>query len=343
MDEKRAITAIRDIEQESFIAATLSRLGWQLLYRATSPLGLQAELQKNPDASLFLSDDFLPSENISFPTIFLLRGRSHARGTAGEFDPRNLFELEELIRSGAGRKSRESSPIAPTQSKVLALLSAEGKIGVTTLAINVAERAASAGLNVLLVDGDQSQHAIAAHFEVHNIRREPRVISPLLSLFEVSERSQLEKVSRTASEFDLIVIDLGRVGNILPNGLRIDDQIFEWVNHSHGRVVLSSGDQENSIKRSLITLNNLRKLASDMDIEIAISLNEPTSRRNRSLLSSKLSAQSLTPVHLFSCDTKAVHSFEQAHTTLIQVAPRSALTREIAQYVEEHLLKVSSK
>lgn len=343
MDEKFAITAIKDIEQESYISATLIRLGWLLIYRATSPHGLIAELEKNPQATLFLTDDFLARESIYFPATILLRGRSHPLGAMGEMDPRSISDLEELMRKSKVRKGLESSLITPTQSKVLALMSAEGKIGSTTLAINMAERLANAGEKVLLVDCDQSHHAIAAHFEVHNIRSEPRTMTSNLSLFEVSERSQLEKLSTVAAHFDFILIDLGRFRDIVAHGIRLEDQIFEWIVNSHGRAILSSGDQERSITRSMARLHALKKLAPNMDFEIAISLNSPISRRNRSLLISQLSPEFSTPIHLFSRDSKAILSFEQEHAPLSQVAPKSILTREISRYVDEHLLKVSSK
>jgi cellulose biosynthesis protein BcsQ len=339
--ELRAITAIRSVEQEGFIAASLMNLGWRVLYRATSPLRLQEELENYPDAALFLSDDFFAYESLSSKNLFLLRGRSFPLGRVGESDPRTTFELEEFIRS-AGNSNQSKITVYPaTQSKVIAIMSAEGKIGATTFAINLADQLSISGERVLLVDCDLAHFSIAQHFEVHDIRGKVREIHPHLSLFEVSERSHLESLAAVAATFDSIVIDLGRIQGLMKSGARLLDLLITWMEHSHALALFSTGNSKKSIERSLSTAENLSRCASGLKVEFVAHPDSVLSRGDRKALAIHLTDKSGNPCEIFTRDRRAVQLCEESHSTLSVRAPKSTLTREISQFVVKRISKVS--
>ena len=341
MAELRAITAIRSVEQEGFITASLLNLGWRVVYRATSPLRLKEELENYPDAALFLSDDFLASDSLSPKNLFLLRGRSLPLGRVGESDPRTIFELEELIRN-AGNSNQSKIPVYPaTQSKVIAVMSAEGKIGATTFAINLAAQLSNSGEKVLLVDCDFAHLSIAQHFEVHDIRGKVGEIHPNLSLFEVSERSHLESLASIASTFDSIVIDLGRVQGLMRSGARLSDLLITWMEHSHALALFCTGNSKKSIDRSLSATEALSRSASGLKVEFVALPDTALSRGDRKALAIYLSDKSGLPCEIFTRDRRSVQLCEESHSTLSARAPKSTLTREIAQFVEKRISKVS--
>lgn len=336
--ELLAITAIKDMEQEGAIAASLIRSGWKVLYRATSPELLQENLLRFSDAVLLLSDDFIAAEKVQFENLILIRGRSHPLGQEGVFAPKSDFELGELIRNRRTEIAPEKILIPATQSKVIALASIQGGVGTSTLAQNVADQLSQLGKRTLLVEANSGSAELADHFELHDIRSQEREFAPNLYLFEITDLAQLIHLGAIAEEFHCIVIDLGLLGGRSLSGGRIDDRIFQWVAHSQGHIILTSGSFRKSIDRSGRSVKRLREIAPILKVNLAITVDAPTSRRERMKLESEISEKLSIQVATFSRDHKAVEATRERATTLHRCLPRSLINREIGQYVKGLLI-----
>ncbi len=70
--DKTAITAISNISREGFISASLHRLGWRVIHRATSLQGLKQALELSPEALLITSTDFKGSDNFARNQMILI-------------------------------------------------------------------------------------------------------------------------------------------------------------------------------------------------------------------------------------------------------------------------------
>jgi len=337
--ELLAITAIRDMNQEGAIAGSLMRSGWKVVYRATSPELLQENLARFVGAVLLLSDDFMHSEELQFDNTILLRGSAHPLGREGVVAPRNDFELGELIRN----RKRESLPekilIPATESSVIAIGSAQGGVGTSTLAINIADQLSMTGRKVILVDANALAPTIAVHFDIHDIRSRPRDYNSNFSLFEIFEVKQLLHLSTIASQYENVVIDCGPVGEPSFSGGRIHDQIFQWLTHSHSKFLLTSGHFRKSIDRTGFSLEKLREFAPKLSIDVAVILDGVTSRRDRMALEGDISKRLRTHVVTFTRDPKSIATSSEQAMTLQRSAPKSQLNREIRQYVLGNLIR----
>lgn len=334
-----AITAIKDMEQEGSIAASLQRSGWRVIYRATSPELLLQNLEQYPDAVLLLSDDFLDSREIVLRNVALLRGRTEAIYEEGVALPRNDFELGELLR-GLDREKEPARIVIPaTQSNVVAFASTQGGVGTTTLAINIADQISALGHDVLLVDACPGRGSIAEHFEVHDIRSAARELHQHLSLFEISDIAQLFHLAKVAADFDYIILDLGLVAEKNFVGARVEDRTFQWILHSQGKVVVACGSGEKAIKRNLQFINKVRDSSPSINVETVLTLDSLLSRRDRAKLESEVSEGRLTPISTFSRDSKSIRIAQEGGTTLRLSAPRSLAHRDIARFTNERVIR----
>jgi cellulose biosynthesis protein BcsQ len=335
--ENLAITAIKDVVQEGAIAASLTRLGWKVIYRATSPEILLEKLPQFTGATLLLSDDFITDEKVLFENTILMRGGSHPLGRIGIAPPLSDFALDELLRNRATEMTPEKLSIAATQSKVIALTSLQGGVGTTTLAFNFAEQVSLLGQKVLLVDADPAMPTIAELSGIHDIRTLARELTSNLSLFEISELKQLLHLSVIAAEYDLIVMDLGALGQPTSSGARVSDRTFQWVLHSRGEFILTTGSFRKSIDRAERAIKRFRDLAPAMKVTLAITLELAMSRRERMKIERETSERFSAQVATFSRDQRAIAMAREQESTLRLSAPRSALNREVTQFVRDVL------
>lgn len=336
-DPLLAITAIKDMDQEGFIASALTRSGWKVVYRATSPELLNENLERTPSAVLVLSDDFIAFEKVQFENIILIKGCSHAIGREGVTAPSNEFELGELMRNRAESNSPREVAIPATQSRVIALLGAAGGVGTSTLAINISDQLASSNAKALLVDASFAGLSFADHFEVHDIRSKARELNESLALFEISDISGLAHLSTIASQFDYIILDLGHFHSQSFSGVRIRDRILQWALHSQGLFILASGGGKKGVENGLRKFNLLRESLPVGRLELAITLDSIMSRRDRAQFEIEISGRISSKIATFSRDAKAIELSRERASTLQNSSPRSLLNREITDFVSERL------
>ncbi|MFM6841091.1 MAG: hypothetical protein ACKOVI_01540 [Candidatus Planktophila sp.] len=326
--ERWAITAIRDMHQEGFIAASLTRLGWKVIYRATSPEGLDEFLTNNQEALVVQSDDFAQAFLTRPTESVLIRGHSLPSEDSATADPRSDFELEELLRNRKSERAEEQFFISATTTPILSIFSVGRHVGASSISISTADFFTQQGEKVLLVDGNTAHPTLARHFSAHNIRTAPQITSAGFSLFEVSELSGLVNLNTIANQYDTIVIDAGQLQLSFPAGRRVRDQLVSWTSHSHARPLICT-------RTDIASLEELRQATPHGEQwTIALTLSKVISRRERKNLETKVADQFGVPVQSISRDSRAIEKMEAQNTTLAVASPKSILLGEIARSLE---------
>ena len=331
-EERIAITAIRDMNQEGFIAASLQRSGWKVIYRATSPAVLQERLPEFPSALVLSSDDFGYFEVGQSNRLIELRGRSQPSGGLSQLDPRSDFEVEEIIRSHA--TSTISTHIPATTAKVTTVASIGGRSGATSVAITSADYLSQRGSSLILVEGNRLSPRIAYHFQIHNIREEIARTQYGFSISEATDLESLHSFAHEADNFDEIVLDLGSATMAQVGGRRAEDLLGSWSNNSRARILLTARDDEKSkgeISQFVLREQSLRQV---LDLTVILLPSKLLNRRERKKLIDERSDIYGVPVEVISRDPRAIEKMELAHSTLTFTSPKSQLLRDIAPHLE---------
>jgi Mrp family chromosome partitioning ATPase len=330
-DEKLVITAIRDMSQEGFIAASLARSGWKVIYRATSLMALREKVIEFPEALLLASDDFGDLSGMNKERCIELRGRSHPLTTSSSLDPQNDFELAEIIRSREAHAPTQH--ISATSADVIAISSIGGRTGATTIAITIAEQISRLGKSVLLVEGNRIHPTIAYHFQIHNIRGEIAQSQYGFSICEATNLQSLSVLAQEANHYDCIVVDMGPACLAINGGQRVEDLLQSWTEHSRARFLISARDDERSSSEVIRYLD--REQSSQLSPKaIFLTASKIHSGRERKKFIEEARRQFGCPVEIMSRDIRSVEKMEKSHSTLYVSAPQSPIAGEIARYLE---------
>lgn len=331
-DARLVVTAIRDMEQEGFIAASLRRSGWKVIYRATSVTALKAKLIEYPTALLLSSDDFGDINEIHPGPSIQLRGRSHPLTASSSLNPQSDLELAEIIRAqGSATNTRY---ISATSADLFSISSIGGRTGATTLAITIAEQVARSGRKVLLVDANRFHPRIAYHFQLHNIRGEIAETHFGFSICEATDIQGLNYLASQANHFQTIIIDLGSIPASKVGGQRVEDLTLAWAINSRARELITARDDDFStdwINRSLA--DEGRSLRAG-EATIFLTPSKVLSRRERKQVIEERSKFLALEVDIFSRDPRSVEKMEKSHSTLYMSSPSSPIIGDIARYLE---------
>ena len=331
-DEKLVITAIRDMNQEGFIASSLARSGWKVIYRATSLTALREKLIEFPDALLLASDDFGDLSGVNIERSIELRGRSHPLTASSSLNPQSDFELAEIIRSREAHTPTQH--ISATTAKVIAISSVGGRTGATTIAITIAEQISRIGKSVLLVEGNRIHPKIAYHFQIHNIRGEISQSQYGFSICEATNLQGMNLLAQEANNYDYIVVDRGPTSLAFNGGQRIEDLLKSWTEHSRASSLISASDDERS---SLVVARFLEREESSLHSgqrTIFLTPIKSQSGRERKKLIEEGRQLFGCSVELMSRDLRSVEKMEKSHSTLNVSAPQSPIAGDIARYLE---------
>jgi len=330
--EKHVITAIRDMSQEGFIAASLARSGWQVIYRATSLAALREKLIEFPKALLLVSDDFGDTHGMHIERSIQLRGRSHPLTASSSLDPQSDFELAELIRS---RETHTSvSHISATTAGVISILSVGGRTGATTIAITMAEQISRLGKSVLLVEGNRIHPKIAYHFQIHNIRGEIAQTQYGFSICEATNLQGLNLLAQEANNYDFIVVDAGPSSLPINGGQRVEDLLKSWSEHSRARSIISARDDERSGNEVTKILERERSSPHSSQSTLFLTPAKILSGRERKKQIEDSGRKFGCSVEIISRDVRSVEKMENSHSTLNLSAPQSPVAGDIARYLE---------
>ena len=332
VEEKIAITAIRDMAQEGFIAATLTRIGWNVIYRATSLNALHQKLPDFPGALIFISDDFGEVASGYENQWISLRGRSHPISSRSQLDPHSDFELEELIRSREPQRSIQHIPA--TTSHVIAISSIGGRTGATSIAITMADQISREGKSVLLVEGNRIHPRISFHFQAHNIRQQISLTQYGFSILEATDGAGIHLLSKEANKYDFIVVDLGPANIAQEGGQRAEDLLSTWVKNSRAKFLLTARDGEKTSGDISHFIENQLRLSSSIDITLALIPSKVLNKREQRRLIEDRGEFHGVLVDVLSKDWRSLEKMESAHSTLALISPKSPLVGDIARYLE---------
>ena len=325
-----AVTAIADSAQESFITAGLVKLGYTVIYRATTPANLTKFLLENSEVLVVASDDYrhIPPDHRG--EIITIRGKSKRVEAPSLLNPTNEVELSELI--GQRKSHRDVIAPRPTRLKghVIAAISMGRSPGVTTTAINLAHELAEYGHRVLLLDCNLNHLELSRHFESNGIYRNALESRFGFSIGEVSSLESLMYFAANSDGFEYVICDVGQVSlkKLVGFGNRFEDLALHWALQSAAEIHLFSFPRDlNAISESREFLAQLNPAAQFLSL---VRLTSAVGSRDREKLRNQFTALTGVETALFARDPKAIEQMEARHSTVIMTSPKSALRSEIS-------------
>lgn len=325
---KCAVTAIADIRLEGSIVASLQRLGWQVLYRATSEAGLRTALNENPRALVISSDDFR-----SLHQVTPIRQLSLPSPTRAITDN----ELRELLRNTDVAESAPRRILEPIQSHIYLIASNGRTVGASTLALNLAQEFTKIDDSTLLLDCNSQSPYLARHLFINGINREIARTPFGFSVGEINTRESLGHLAPTLSAFNRIVIDYGQLHHPIAtaNGRRLNEEIFSWAIHGHSSLVLLSRKDAISLDDSDSTMEEVKHVSPVIKRHLLLALTSALSRRERARLLENSAERFGLNCSLISHDRRSVMEMEEKGSTLSEVAPKSMALSELRELMEE--------
>jgi hypothetical protein len=330
--DRFAITAISDAQGEGFVAASLERQGWQVLYRALTPYELSQFLDtlEAQEATLFISADFASdvshnSKNLK-PIINVIR--------LNEI-PTNDHDFSEIIR-GSTKEMGHPWSIFPS-IPIIAFTSFGRTVGTSTIALNVASELAAQGSRVLLVDAHLRSPFLSRHLRIFGVNRDV-MRSPLgFSIFEAHRAEDFAKIEAEIAEYEFLFIDLGEIWQpeSAISGYRIEDYPFTWAAHYATDLISVSSEQGASLQEVRDSLKMLAELALKARISHLFNFSQIYSPKELKIQQIRVEDELHCRTTFLPRDDRAAERAKAASSNLVQSAPKSALRAEIARYCRE--------
>jgi cellulose biosynthesis protein BcsQ len=324
--KNHAITAIRSISLENMIAQSLHRAGWEIIHRATGREELDRVLVTHPEATLIAAEDFL-SRKSSFKQKIIW-----VTATTGEHELHT--ELRNLIQD-----SPQPAAIAPLTTKVTVITTVDSGLGGSAMAINLAYESSQSGSRTLLLDFNSINPYLSRYFEIQRINRS---FSPTPFGFTIGEISDISISTFMAEEinrFDHVVIDLGRAPTAknMISGKRIHDSLARWSLQSATFLYLLARGEVNSILHTKEKSEEIKVLTSEIPMTYLFISQSPSSTKERRHLLESAKSLFSGGLYLLTSDVRNLAKAKIERAPLAVVAPKSILTREIAQLYRETL------
>jgi hypothetical protein len=324
------VTAIADAGQESFVAATLVKLGYQVIYRATSSEHLATFIAHNSNVILIASDDFRRAPIGEVPQTLIIRGKSSKITLKSPLNPTNEVELGELLRNiGSNGVDAPVRPPRPS-AQVIAALSISQSPGVTSTAINLAHELAGQGMRVLLLDCNFKRYELAAHFEANGIFKTESETKFGFAIGEINSWESLNTFAAIANSFQYIICDLGlmTLRQLSSPARRIEDAMTIWVLQSAIEVLFISLDHDlPKIESYKETISKINPATEQIAI---VRLLGALSSRDREKLQREITTVTGMDSILLTRDSKALDRMKSERSTVIASSPKSPLRSEIS-------------
>lgn len=330
--KKFAITAISDAQSEGFIAASLERQGWQVLYRALTANELSKFLEtlEIKEATLFISSDFALNGGNHFRNLYPLINEIRLSEI-----PKNDHDFSEMIRESSSEKSQDWStfPSIP----IITFTSFGRTVGTSTIALNVASEVATEGARVLLVDANPRSSFLSNYLGIFGVNREVTRTSFGFSIFEARIPEDFAKIEQEIDGYEFLIVDIGEVWQPerTISGVRAEDYPFIWAAHYSTEMIAISCAQDLALNEVRDSLRVIEKLA--IKPRISHLINNSRSYSPKELIIQR--KRVMDELHIYSTilprDDRAVLRAKAVSSTLAQSAPKSALRVEIARYCRE--------
>ncbi len=355
------VTAIADSNFEGSLSSNLHSQGWDIIARAVDFASLTSFLSENEQAgrtSILIYSPDLPD----FTALRLGELRASFKnvigyGTESELKlfenllprPTDATELISQVRGIIRREFREplisqSKFINAAKSKVIAIASAGSTTGTTTLALNLAIESSLLEKRTLLIDGNSLEPSIAVALELRNLRADqnPRLISPLLWAYEISEKKsgKFNELMATAySNFDLIIIDLGSISNLAAKltDRRWTSGALIWCCDNADELWISSRPDEIGRFRLLQLIRELAKTKIKAHLTFIANLETPRRKSDQSNQELLAEIDDLKPLNRFSVprDNRAAAVAAASSVSLSEASPKSNLRKSIARLASD--------
>jgi hypothetical protein len=335
-DATTVITAIRDMHQEGFIAAALSRLGWKVSLRATDLVSLSKYIAENPDCFILASDDFKGIEKIEVRNRILLRGLSQALVSGAVASPVSDSELHHLMTSISRSNSEKSVNYPKIEASVLTVASLGRNVGTTAVAINLASEIALQGGSVLLVDCHSAHPSISSYLVLHGLREKIIETEFGFSATEIASTERLLELNERASGFDVVVIDLGELllSERTTVGGRLGDVLTTWALKSSQRLHIVSNLNHPGNDELARRLQILSKVAEVPYIDRVMKLSEITNKREVLQLKKSSEDELGIPTFIYPYDRRAMQAMRRDQRPFAQTAAKSVLRAEIQSHFQ---------
>ncbi len=327
--DKTAITAISNISREGFISASLHRLGWRVIHRATSLQGLKQALELSPEALLITSTDFKGSDNFARNQMILIDFERYQ-----DFTQENL---QDLLHNIEKPQMKAGGRITATTADLVMVASFGRSVGASTLALNIAQEISSQDLSTLLIDGNTDHPYLSRQLSLHGVDREILRTSLGFAAFEITEARGAETLGDLADSYHRLVLDFGQLVAIerLLHGCRMRERLFSWALRSKCNFILVSKCDERSLAELIEGVTGLSKLEPSIKIRILLIPQQAMGSREGARLERQLSETLKVKVRVLIRDLRAVAVMEERNTTLAISSPKSALRSEIAEVAKE--------
>ncbi|MFM1951877.1 MAG: hypothetical protein RJA33_671 [Actinomycetota bacterium] len=323
-----AITAIADSRTESFVAASLVRQGWDVIFRALSYPDLKRFLAEgnHSSAPVFLSPDL--------KGIVSKSERMIAKEILISTRPENDFEIAELLRERESPVGKVQSNL-PSHVKVIAFASIGRGVGTSTLAINLAQEVALHGARTLLIDSHPRSPYLSSHTSLFGLTRGVLASPFKVSLLEsASPQHAIQEKLFDSGEFEYLVIDCGEIyrPSEMVHGARREDAAFEWASLHGCELIVVRDESDAKAQMNRERLEEIGRIAIKPHISLLINKCEPSQRKKFSSKSAIAAAPLSPSTSIFSKDTRSVIAMERERSTLAQAAPKSQLRHELLDF-----------
>jgi hypothetical protein len=327
-----AITAISDAQDESFIAASLERQGWQVLYRALSDNQLTHFLDSldTRQATIFSSPDFA-----SESSNFLRKLRPSVNEIRLTEIPTSDHDFSEMIRGSAKETTLTWSALPSIP--IISFTSFGRTVGTSTIALNVASELAAQGSRVLLIDAHIRSSFLSSHLQIFGVNREVIRTQFGFSIFEAHSAEAFAKLEEVIPSFEILLIDIGEIWQPTKaiSGNRSEDYPFAWAAHFSTEIITISSAASRALSEVRNSLRGLEELAIKPKISHLINKSHGYSDKERMSQQERVSGELHCRSTFLLRDDRAVLRAKVAASTLAQSAPKSALRAEIARYCRD--------
>jgi hypothetical protein len=330
--KKLAVTAISDPQSEGFIAASLERQGWCVIYRALVANELRDFLDtlENVEATLFISADFALGSAFNVQVY-----KANICEIRISRIPTNDHDLSEIIR-GSTKEVVQNWATLPS-IPILSFTSFGRSVGTSTIALNIASELAMIGARVLMIDAHLRSSFLSPYLQIFGVNREV-MRSPFgFSIFEANSPESFFMLEQEIAQYEILLIDIGEVWQPTRaiSGRRAEDYAFAWAAHFSTEMISISSAQARALSESRHSLRELEELAIKPKISHLINFSQSYSPKERSIQQERVEQKlGCRPIFLPQ-DDRAVLRAKAASSTLAESAPKSALRAEIARYCRD--------
>ena len=335
MLELRATTAIADANFESLVAKCLFDNGWNVEKRLLDARDINLQEDELLLISLDLeglNQEILTSllKSNSKLLLFGPNPQNFESQSAAIFEPvQSADQVLSLIRGNYRQPllQRKSNAFAK-RAQLHLFLSARPGVGGSVIAANSAMESSQRDKKVLLIDGDLSYPSLFHYLGVRKLE-EPHAITPSLTVVEVGglESDPIEPLERWMGEYDAIVIDGGSLArNSLVNGdKRRSGVLSTWCLDFAYKNYLVTTDREIDIHPFTLLKESVSRFKPQSTFLTIKNMVERVPKNSASM-------------YAFPRDPRSLQKCEKEKLLLSEGAPRSPLSKAIAQFVAEAML-----